>query len=228
MDLGSARAPYGRRSRDSERGFQRSADRPRMSAAQAIITNMVIVIPQTRPMRKTKVPGLAYILNGCSNRANSSAPIRTDKLSVMTKRRYALSLDRIVGTGEQPRRHFDAEHFGSPEIEDQFKPGRLFNGHIGYFSASQKLRDLTGTLTKNHAKTGTIGYQAACFGIFRPLQNGRQAMQSEAVTDQQTELATQNGRCQNIDCVDPSRLHGVYGPDDFVLRPRGKRNDFDP
>ena len=62
-----------------------------------------------------------------------------------------VSFDRVVGTGEQPRRHFDTERFGSPEIDDQLKLSRLLNGHLNHFRASQQLRDLTSALTKNYA-----------------------------------------------------------------------------
>ena len=45
-------------------------------------------------------------------------------------------------------------------VDDQFKLGRLLNGHISYRSASQQLRDLKRTLPKNRIVTRTIARPA--------------------------------------------------------------------
>lgn len=78
--------------------------------------------------------------------------------------------------------------------DDQLKLSRLLKGHINHFGTYQQLRDLTSTLTKYHAETGTIRNQAAFLSPFGPLPNGRQPTKIEAVTDQQMELARENGR----------------------------------
>ena len=67
------------------------------------------------------------------------------------KAEVTVSFDHGVGSGKQRRWEFDAERFGSLEIDDQLKLSWLLNGHIDHFGASQQLRDLTSALAKHHA-----------------------------------------------------------------------------
>ena len=93
------------------------------------------------------------------------------------------SVDHLVRTAEQRGRNDHTKCFGRLKVDSQNDFSRLFHRYFRHFGASQELRDLTSALTKNYAETGTIGNQAACLSLFRPLQNGWQAMQIEAVTD---------------------------------------------
>jgi len=56
--------------------------------------------------------------------------IRTDAVQHMIVIRW--SLDYIVGSLQEERRHVDTERLSSLEVDHEFEPGRLLHWQIGW------------------------------------------------------------------------------------------------
>jgi hypothetical protein len=59
----------------------------------------------------------------------------------MHRSKIAQLFDHLVGNGEQPRRKGEAERFGSLEVNDQLKRGRLDDREIGRLRALENLAE---------------------------------------------------------------------------------------
>ena len=57
----------------------------------------------------------------------------------LPRQRQGVSLDHLVGAGEDRGRHGKAERFGGLEIDDQLEPGRLLDQKIGRLGAVEDL-----------------------------------------------------------------------------------------
>src|SRR5215471_11475313 len=61
----------------------------------------------------------------------SGRPSQGSGLPILTHDELASSLDHLVGAGEQRRRHFEPEHPGGLQVDNQLELGRLQHWQIG-------------------------------------------------------------------------------------------------
>jgi hypothetical protein len=53
---------------------------------------------------------------------------------VSNRSKAARLFDHLVGTGEQGRRHFEAERLSGPAVDDKLEPGGAIDWHFGWLS----------------------------------------------------------------------------------------------
>ena len=69
--------------------------------------------------------------------------------------------DHLVGTGEQRRRHCEAESLSSLEIDNQFEFGRRLHGQLGRILALENSIHIFRRAPKHVGIIHAVGHQAA-------------------------------------------------------------------
>jgi hypothetical protein len=69
--------------------------------------------------------------------------------------------DHLVGAGEQCRRHFEAKHLGSFQINDQFKARWLLDWQVDGIVAAENTAGVNADLVIDVRNADTVAYQAA-------------------------------------------------------------------
>jgi hypothetical protein len=96
--------------------------------------------------------------------------------------RFALRLicrrlfDHLVGEGEQPIRHAQAERLRGRCVDDQFVFSRLQYRQVGWLLALEDAAGVNANLAKCIRKAGAIAHEAAGRGELAPRVNCRKPM----------------------------------------------------
>ena len=92
---------------------------------------------------------------------------------LMQRSKYQPLFDDVVGTGEERRRHGEAERFGGLHIDRQLKFGRCLHRQVCGLGAPENLVHLLGRVAKLIIPVETIGYQATgCYELSKSINVG--------------------------------------------------------
>ena len=87
-----------------------------------------------------------------------------------------LSLDYLVGAGDERRRHGEADFVCRFQIDDELEPGRLLDRQLGRFRSLQDLCDITGCNRHHFGLMGTVGDETARVDAFAEGMEDRQPL----------------------------------------------------
>src|SRR5258708_13769836 len=78
----------------------------------------------------------------------------------------AWSLDHLVGTREQRRRHSETERLRGCKIDDEIEFRGLLDRDVGRLRPAQNLIDIFGSAPEETREVWSIGHQASRFDVF--------------------------------------------------------------
>src|SRR5262249_28550069 len=90
------------------------------------------------------------------------------------KRTLAKLLDHLVGAGEQPSRHANAERLGDLEVDKELELCRLLHGQFTRFGTLQYLVYKDSCTATQLIVIGSIGHQRASLQSFPRIRGQRQ------------------------------------------------------
>ncbi len=96
-------------------------------------------------------------------------------LSLTGSRPVGTSLDYLIGTSEQGRRHFDAERLGGRQVDDEIELDRLLDRQVGRLCPAQDLIDIVAGAPVKIQEVRSIGHQTAGFGELPKTVHRRQS-----------------------------------------------------
>src|SRR5262249_19303326 len=95
-------------------------------------------------------------------------------MSAFQKRTSKIGLfDYFVGTGEQRRRNYEAEHVGGLQIDDQLELGRPQDWHVGRLFSLQDATGKNAGLADQVSVIRSVAHQPARFGIVAERKDRR-------------------------------------------------------
>src|SRR6516164_2885770 len=132
-----------------------------------------------------------------------------------------VSLNDLVGGGQQRFRDGEAEGLGGFEVDDQFELGRLFDRDIGRLRPPQNLVDKDSGAPVPVPEVWSIGHQTSSFELLTPAVHRRQSRPQRQSVDLKRVVHHQ-WVGSDIDCERRS-FESLEGGRDFLRSP-----DFEP
>src|SRR5213595_1323928 len=83
-----------------------------------------------------------------------------------TSLRLAHSLDHLIGTREQRRRHFETERTGGRQVEDELELGRSHNRQVGWLNPFENTDGIGTHLPIYFAQARPVAHQATNLHVF--------------------------------------------------------------
>src|SRR5262249_59682640 len=97
--------------------------------------------------------------------------ISSGKFHIAPPTRFT-SVDHLVSTGEQRRRHSKSEHPRGLMVDDQLQLARLYDRKVRRFGTLQDAAGINTYLTIRISDVASVAHQPASLGIFTPRIGG--------------------------------------------------------
>ena len=144
----------------------------------------------------------------------------------------SILFDNLVGSGEQCRRHSEAEHPGRWNVNDQLELGRLHDRQIRRFRTLENAAGVNADVVIRIPQTCAVGHQSADFGMVAVLVYCgnrvacRQLSQLDPPVEQEGCAADDEGvRSLTHKSVERSiEFEALAGVENLDLQPHGASN----